>query len=106
MNNKALGISEVLNNRIDKFLNFGQFEVIFIDDDFKGIGLKWGEATRLKKLGFKKEEQIFLLDQIEKDILNKHLCPYCFSRKLKAIDYKGFHIVCESCDKSVLRGGS
>ena len=78
-------ISEMLNKRIDKFLNCGSFEFFYSEGEFKSLGLKWGESKRLTHLGFNRKEQIYLLNQIESDIKNKLLCDKCYKRFVKGV---------------------
>jgi hypothetical protein len=53
---------KINEKRLKEFAQWGNFEVNFSDDKVMGVGLKWGESKNLENLGFKRKEQIRMLD--------------------------------------------
>jgi len=51
--------------RLKAFVNAADFEVHTSGVKLMGVGLKWGESKRLQSLGFKRKEQIKLLDTLQ-----------------------------------------
>ena len=62
------------NNRIETFIENAQIKVLKLFDNYK-IGLAYGESKRLKQAGFKRKEQIEILNYLEAnpDVLNDAL---------------------------------
>lgn len=91
-----MGLKNYLDKRKKAFLDSGKFEIFYSNGEFRNIGLKWGYGKKLKGLGFKRGDQIFLLNELSRDIKDFKLCGECLGNNLKAIDNdEGFFIVCE-----------
>jgi len=54
-------------NRIKEFLNNSQLEIYITDNKVLSVGLKWGYSKILKENGFKRKEQINILNYLEKN---------------------------------------
>ncbi len=76
MNNKKL-TPPINYKELKRFTQVGKFEVYTTDEKLTGIGLAWGEGSRLQVIGYTRKEQIRMLNYLqEHPTIAKKLLKY------------------------------
>jgi len=57
--------AKINEKRLKEFAEWGRFDVHFSGDKVMGVGLKWGESKNMENLGFKRKEQIRMLNVMQ-----------------------------------------
>ena len=80
-----MGITDHINEKINNFIELGEFDIYFREGKFINIGLKWGDGKRLKGLGIGTTEQKLFLNIMESEIKAFRMCPKCLKRDCEHI---------------------